>query len=72
MSAEEKARLILNIKEFFHDASIGIVSAIVSFQIDWNTEIPKIIEGLLVALVCCAGVHYFKKLLKWIDKKLKI
>jgi hypothetical protein len=72
MTQEAKEKLFSTLRELGGDASIGLGGYWLSFKLDWNQEIPHIIVGLITALFCCAGVHYLKKLLKWIDKKLKI
>ncbi len=59
------------LKEVGYDVTIGVTGYLAAIQFNWTEEAGHMITGLISALVCCAGVHYFKKLLQWIDGKFK-
>lgn len=59
------------IKEIGIDFSIGTGSYLAILHLDWIQEAQHIITGLITALVCCAGVHYFRKFLAWADRGFK-
>jgi ammonia channel protein AmtB len=67
MSAEEKAKLVLTLKEMFHDVSIGLGGYLAGIELEFIRESNHIIIGVFTAVLCCAAVHYAKKLLKLID-----
>lgn len=59
------------LKELGFDVPVGIFGYIAAIQFHWIQEAQHIFTALLTALVCCAGVHYLKKLLVLIDKGVK-
>lgn len=57
-------------KEMGQDAAVGVGGYVAAVQFNWIPAAEHVIVGLVTALVCCAGVHYFKKVLRWFDKKV--
>ncbi len=59
------------IDELSFDIPVGVAGYTAAIELEWIKEFVNHIGlGLFSALVCCAGVHYFKKFLIWFDKKI--
>jgi hypothetical protein len=59
------------IEQFKFDVTIGLGGYLLAIQVNWIEQAEHILTGLVTALVCCAGVHYLKKLLSFIDNSVK-
>lgn len=67
MQNHEAKGMFSIIKEIGSDVTIGTIGYFAAIELNWIQEAQHIVLGLISALVCCAGVHYFKKLLVWLD-----
>lgn len=54
-------------KEFGYDVSVGTSGYLAAIYFNWINEAHHVFTALVSTLVCCAGVHYFKKVLHWFD-----
>lgn len=57
-------------KEFVYDVSVGTSGYLTAIHFNLINEAHHVITALMTTLVCCAGVHYFKKVLQWFDKSI--